>query len=397
MRSANLDAQLPSRMPCPEIAIDGRLIGSNHPVYIIAELSANHGGRLETAIELIHAAKRGGADAIKLQTYTPDTMTLDCDCPEFRIGPGTQWAGQTLFELYRRAQMPWDWQPRLMNVAADLGMHCFSTPFDESAVDFLESLGVPAYKVASFELVDLPLLQRIGRTGQPVIASTGMASLDEIRQAVQTLRAAGTRQLALLKCTSAYPAPPASMHLRTIHDLMEQFDVPAGLSDHTLGIAVPVCAVGLGATIIEKHITLDRRDNGPDSAFSLEPAEFQEMVRAVRTAEAALGTVAYGGHQAEEACRPFRRSLFVVQNVAAGEVLTRSNVRSIRPGHGLSPKHLPDVLGRRASCDLVRGTPLEWQHISPMPADVLAQGRLPLANSPSGYSTSAAASESPRH
>ncbi len=344
--------------------IEGRKIGIGQPLYVIAELSANHGQQFESAVELIGAAKAAGADAVKLQTYKPDTITLDCDTEPFRIRRGTLWAGQTLFELYQTAYMPWEWQPRLMQIARQVGLHCFSSPFDDSAVEFLESIGVPAYKVASFEIVDIPLLRRIGCTGKPVIASTGMASLEEIELAVETLHRAGAPSIALLKCTSAYPAQPRDMNLCTIADLAARFDLPIGLSDHTLGISVPVCAVPLGACIIEKHLTLDRAAGGPDAAFSLEPLEFKAMVDAVRIAEQAIGQVTYGGGGSELACKTFRRSLFVVRDVVAGELLTAEHVRSIRPGDGLEPKHLDAVIGRRAASDLPRGTPLQWKHVA---------------------------------
>lgn len=329
-------------------------------VYIIAEMSANHGQRYEHAVEIIEAAKIAGADAIKLQTYTPDTITIDSQRPEFLVGKGSLWEGRTLYELYGEAYTPWDWQPKLKQIANDLGLDCFSTPFDFTAVDFLERMNVPAYKIASFELVDLPLIQRVARTGKPLIMSTGMATLEEIDEAVRAFRDAGGEKLALLKCNSAYPAPPEEMNLRTIPDMSERFGVPVGLSDHTLGIAVAVTAVGLGACIIEKHFTLRRADGGPDAAFSLEPEEFKAMVDAVREAERALGKVNYEPTPREMASRTFRRSLFVVQDVRAGEVLTDKNVRSIRPAHGLPPKYLENVLGRRAARDITRGTPLKW-------------------------------------
>ncbi|HEY8995233.1 MAG TPA: pseudaminic acid synthase [Lacunisphaera sp.] len=344
--------------------IKGRAIGPGHPVYVIAEMSANHNQDFAQAAAIVQAAKNAGADAIKLQTYTPDTMTLDLRTPVFQIGRGTIWEGRNLHELYGEAFTPWDWQPRLKQLAEELGLHCFSTPFDFTAVDFLERMEVPAHKIASFELVDLPLIRRVAETGKPVIMSTGMASLAEIDEAVRAFRAAGGTQLALLKCTSAYPSPAAEMHLRTIPHLAEAFGVPSGLSDHTLGTAVPVAAVALGACIIEKHFTLSRTEPGPDSAFSLEPAEFKAMVDAIRTTEQALGAVSYHMSTKEEASRVFRRSLFIVQDVKAGELLTETNVRSIRPGYGLPPKHWDNVVGRRAACDIARGTPLDWKLIA---------------------------------
>lgn len=344
----------------PSIRIDGRRIGAGASVYVVAEMSANHNQSFEEAVRIMEAAKRAGADAVKIQTYTPDTLTIDCDNEHFRIGAGTLWSGRTLYELYGEAYTPWEWQPRLRDVATALELDFFSTPFDDSAVDFLEGMDVPAYKVASFEIVDLPLIRRIARTGKPLIISTGMATLAEVDDAVRAAREAGAAEIALLKCTSAYPAPASSMNLRTIPHLAASFGVPAGLSDHTMGIAAPVAAVTLGAAIIEKHFTLSRAVKGPDSAFSLEPHEFREMVNAIRDAEAALGAVTYGTGAAEASGRIFRRSLFVVENVRAGEAFTERNVRSIRPGDGMPPKHLPDVLGRRAARDIARGTPLAW-------------------------------------
>lgn len=340
--------------------IAGRQIGDGAPAYVIAELSANHNQRFDDALAITRAAKDAGADAIKLQTYTADTLTLDCDKEYFRIGKGTIWEGRTLHDLYREAFTPWDWQPKLMAAAEELGMHCFSSPFDDTAVDFLETLDVPAYKIASFELVDLPLIERVARTGKPLIMSTGMATREEIAEAVAAARGAGATEIALLKCTSAYPARFDEMNLRTIPDLSATFGVPVGLSDHTLGSAVPVAAVALGACIIEKHLTLSRAAPGPDSAFSLEPAEFKQMVADVRAAEQSLGRPSYEVSEKESASRIFRRSLFVVRDMGAGEPFTAENVRSIRPAHGLAPKHLRDVLGRAAASDIERGTPLAW-------------------------------------
>jgi N-acetylneuraminate synthase len=343
------------------IYLAGRALGQGHPAYIVAELSANHAQDFERAVALVRAAKSAGADAVKIQTYTADTLTLDSDKEPFRIHAGTAWDGKTLYELYKEAYTPWDWQPRLKAIADDLGLPLFSSPFDESAVAFLEAMQVPAYKIASFELVDLPLIECVSRTGKPVIMSTGMSTLDEIRDAVDAARAAGAREIALLKCTSAYPAPAEEMNLRTIADLAATFDVPVGLSDHTMGVAVPVAAVALGACIIEKHFTLSRSMPGPDSHFSLEPAEFKAMVEAVRTAEKALGRVDYTVGREEAKSRSFRRSLFVVQDVEQGALFSTENIRSIRPGHGLPPKHLKEVLGRRATRDIERGTPLSWE------------------------------------
>jgi pseudaminic acid synthase len=343
--------------------IADRRVGPGNKVYIIAEMSANHGQSLEKALQVVQAAKDAGADAIKLQTYTPDTITIDCRRPEFLVGKGTLWEGRNLHDLYAEAYTPWEWQPELKKEAESLGLHCFSTPFDDTAVDFLEGMNVPAHKIASFELVDSELLKKVAATGKPVIMSTGMASFEEIGEAIQILRASGCTQLALLKCTSAYPSLPEDMNLRTISHMAESFGVPIGLSDHTLGIAVPVAAVALGACIIEKHLTLRRSDGGPDGAFSLEPAEFRTMVDAVRVAETSLGKVSYELSEKERASRVFRRSLFVVKDIRAGEEFTRENVRSIRPGHGLSVKEFDRVLKRRATMYLERGTPLAEGHV----------------------------------
>lgn len=343
------------------VHIAGRPVGPGHPVYIVAELSANHRQDFALAEKLVREAKAAGADAVKLQTYTAETLTIRCDRPEFRVGGGTLWDGRTLHDLYSEAYTPWEWHPKLKRLANELGMELFSTPFDASAVEFLEEMGVPAHKVASFELVDLALLRAIAATGKPLIISTGMATLEEIEEAVTTVREAGATEIVLLKCNSAYPAPAEEMNLRTLEDLGRRFAVPVGLSDHTLGIAVPVASVALGACLIEKHFTLQRSGGGPDAAFSLEPAEFRAMVDAVRVAEKALGEPGYGPTAAEQKSRVFRRSLFVVEDVQEGEVFSERNVRSIRPGHGLHTRHLPEVLGQRAACAIARGTPLSWE------------------------------------
>jgi pseudaminic acid synthase len=330
-------------------------------VYVVAELSANHNQNFDHAVRIVEAAKQSGADAVKLQTYTPDTITIASDREEFRIRGGTIWDGRNLHELYGEAYTPWEWQPKLKKMAEDLGMDLFSSAFDSTAVSFLEEMGVPAHKVASCELVDIPLIQRMARTGKPLIMSTGMATVEEIDEALQTARGAGAIEIALLKCTSAYPAPAEEMNLRTIPEMARRFGVPVGLSDHTMGIAAPVAAVALGACILEKHLTLSRSTPGPDSAFSLEPQEFKAMVDAVRTAEQVLGEVHFGLSAKEAASRAFRRSLFVVKDVKQGEAFTAANVRSIRPGNGLHPRHLPEVLGKRAARDAERGTPLSWE------------------------------------
>lgn len=344
----------------PVITIGRRRIGPGEPVYIIAELSANHGGSLDHALAVVRAAADAGADALKMQTYTADTLTIRSSAPEFVVGAGTLWQGRTLHDLYAEASTPWEWQPAIKRAAEDLGLQCFSTPFDASAVEFLEGLEVPAYKIASFEIVDVGLIDRVARTGKPIVASTGMATLAEIDEAVAAVRAAGGTELALLKCTSAYPAPPESMNLRTIPDLQTRLSVPVGLSDHTLGTEVPIAATAVGACIIEKHLTLSRSVPGPDSAFSLEPLEFRDMVRAVRAAERALGAVSYGPTESDRSGLAFRRSLFVVEDVKAGAPFTEQNVRSIRPGHGLHPRHLGDLIGRRASRAIASGTPISW-------------------------------------
>ncbi|MGB8951790.1 MAG: pseudaminic acid synthase [Candidatus Aminicenantales bacterium] len=345
---------------CTMIQINQRRLGPGQPVYIVAEMSANHGQSFEQAVRIIEAAKQAGADAVKLQTYTPDTMTIDCDNEYFRI-KGTIWEGKKLYDLYGEAYTPWDWQPKLKEIAEGLGLDLFSTPFDSTAVDFLERMGVSAHKIASFEIVDLPLLRKIAKTGKPIIMSTGMATLAEIDEAVQAIREAGGKQLALLKCTSAYPALPEEMNLHTIPHLAEAFDLPVGLSDHTLDVAVPVAAITLGACIIEKHITLSRADGGSDSAFSLEPHEFIAMVKAIRTAEEALGKVHYGVNEREAKSRVFRRSLFVVTDMRKGEEFSEENIKSIRPAYGLHTRHLSDVIGRRAATNISKGTPLAWE------------------------------------
>jgi pseudaminic acid synthase len=346
------------------IPISRRFIGRGYPVYLIAELSANHNQDFGEAVRIIEAAKEAGADAVKLQTYTPDTITIASDREYFRIGGGTLWDGRNLHDLYSQAYTPWEWQPKLKQVANGLGLDLLSSALDDAAVDFLEKMGAPAHKLASFELVDIPLIQKMAGTGKPLIMSTGMASLEEVEEAVQTARQAGASQIALLKCTSAYPARPEEMNLRTIPELVRRFDVPVGLSDHTMGIAAPVAAVALGACIIEKHLTLSRSTAGPDSRFSLEPQEFKAMVAAVRTGEKALGEVHFGPTAAEKSSRMFRRSLFVVQDVKRDETFTPANVRSIRPGYGLHTRHLQEVLGKRATRDIERGTPLSWELIS---------------------------------
>ena len=345
------------------IALNGRTIGPGHPAYIMAEMSANHRGSYDEAVRLVHAMKAAGADAVKVQTYTPDTITLDSDAPAFKQPEGSLWAGRTLYELYEEACTPWDWQPRLQAEAQALGLDFFSSPFDFTAIEFLEKLAVPAYKISSFEVVDLPLIRAVARTGKPVIMSVGMATADEIDEAIAVIRAEGNEQIVLLKCVSAYPADPAAMNLRMMPELAERFHVPVGLSDHSLEIAVPVAAVALGACVIEKHFTLDRSQGGPDSGFSLEPAEFRAMVDAVRVAEKALGRVTYALTDAEQASRAFRRSLYVARDMRPGDVFTPENLRSVRPGNGLSPKHYDALLGRQAVRAIQKGEPAAWDMV----------------------------------
>ena len=331
---------------------------SDNKTWIIAELSANHNGVRENALELVRMAANAGADAVKVQTYTPETMTLDCEREEFLVRGGTLWDGRKLFDLYREAHLPWDWHEAIFEEAKQAGIPCFSTPFDASAVDFLEQFDPPVHKVASFELIDHPLLAKIASTGRPVILSTGMATEEEIGEAVDVLRGGGCPEIVLLKCTSSYPAPPDEANLARIPDMMERFGVIAGLSDHTLGIEVPIAAVALGARVIEKHFCMSRDLPGPDSAFSLEPDEFREMVRAVRVVESAIGEPIYERTSAEEKSLAFRRSLFFVRDMEAGEVVGSDDVRVIRPGHGLPPKDLPQVLGRRVTRAVTRGAPV---------------------------------------
>jgi pseudaminic acid synthase len=345
--------------------INGRRVGPGHPVYVIAEISSNHGQRLDAALALVRGVHAAGADAIKLQTYTPDTITIDSNAPAFVQGRGSLWEGTNLHSLYEKAYMPWDWQPRLKATADELGMDCFSSPFDPTAVDFLVAMHVPALKVASFELVDLPLIQRMARTGLPMIMSTGMATIQEIDEAVATARDAGASQISLLKCTSAYPTAPESLNLRAIPVMAERWRVPIGLSDHTRSVAVPAAAVAMGASLVEKHVTLSHDDATPDEAFSLDLVEFASMVEAVRTVELAIRGSTVGPTEQEAESRRFRRSLFVVEDISAGSLLTEQNVRSIRPAAGLHTREYAAILGRRAATDISRGTPLAWDLIAP--------------------------------
>jgi N-acetylneuraminate synthase len=342
-----------------EFKIHNRIIQSGRATYVVAEMSANHHQDFDRAVKIIEAAKEAGADAIKLQTYTADTLTIDCDKEYFYIKE-TIWQGKSLHDLYGEAYTPWDWQPKLSEIAQKLELDFFSTPFDSTAVDFLEKINIPAYKIASFEIVDFPLIKRVAQTGKPIIMSTGMATMEEIKEAVRIIRQAGNDQIALLKCTSAYPARAEEMNLRMIPHLSETFNVPVGISDHTMGTTVPVTAVALGASIVEKHFTLSREIPGPDSAFSLEPHEFKEMVEAIRTTEKAIGDIDFTVGKEESKSLIFRRSLFAVEDIKAGDAFTNLNVRSIRPGHGLSPKYYEEILGKKASRDIERGTPLSW-------------------------------------
>lgn len=341
------------------ISIAGRDIGLSAAPYVIAEMSANHNGSIENAFKIIDAAKQAGADAVKLQTYRPDTITIDHDSEDFRIRGGL-WDGRTLYDLYEQAHMPWEWHAPLFEHARKLGITIFSSPFDTTAVDLLEGLNAPAYKIASFEAIDLALIKYVARTGKPMIISTGMADAQEIQEAVDAARGAGCRELALLHCVSGYPAPPEDYNLRTIPDMIERFDLVTGLSDHTLDNTTAISSVILGASIIEKHFTLDRSRGGPDDSFSLEPGELAALCQSARTAWGALGRVDYGRKSSEMGNVIFRRSLYVVQDVKAGEVLTHDNLRSIRPGYGVAPKYLDAFIGKTASHDIKRGTPVSW-------------------------------------
>lgn len=342
-----------------EITIAGRRIGCHFPPYVIAELSANHNGRLETAKRIIEEAKKAGADAVKLQTYRPDTITLNSDGQGFRIHGGL-WDGRTLYELYEEAHMPWEWHAPLFEYAHKVGITLFSSPFDSTAVDLLEGLNAPAYKIASFEAVDLPLIRYVAATGKPMIISTGMADAEEIEEAIAAARDGGCKELAILHCVSGYPAPAEDYNLHTIPDMRERFGLVTGLSDHTLDNTTAIASVALGAAIIEKHFTLDRRGGGPDDSFSLEPAELAALCHGSKTAWAALGQVDYGRKSSEQGNAQFRRSLYFVKDLKAGDRVTADAVRSVRPGFGLAPKHLEAVLGRRLGADVPANTPVTW-------------------------------------
>lgn len=344
-----------SNIPC--ISIAGRRISADAPPYVIAELSANHNGSLETAMKIIEEAKKAGADAVKLQTYTADTITLDSNAEEFQIHGGL-WGGKTLYQLYQEAHMPWEWHKPLFEHARKLSVTIFSSPFDNSAVDLLEDLNAPAYKIASFEAVDLPLIKYAAGTGKPMIISTGMANAEEIREAIDAAREGGCKELAILHCVSGYPAPAEDYNLRTIPDMIKRFGLVTGLSDHTLDNATAVASMALGASIVEKHFTINRNGGGPDDSFSLEPYELKALVHDVNSAWLALGEVQYSLSASEKSNVQFRRSLYVVEDMQSGDIFTNKNLRSIRPGYGLPPKYLFQILGRKATKEIKRGTPM---------------------------------------
>ncbi|WP_405316425.1 pseudaminic acid synthase [Methanobrevibacter sp.] len=346
-----------------EFIISDKKIGDGYPTFIIAELSANHMNDFDIAVKTIEAIADAGADAVKFQTFTPDTITIDCDNEYFHIKQGTVWDGQILHELYEDAYMPWEWQPKLKKIAEDLGLIAFSSPFDKTSVDFLEGMNVSAYKIASFEITDIPLIKYVASKCKPIIISTGIASLEDIELAVKTCHDVGNENISLLKCTSSYPAPLDEINLNTIPDIKEKFGVIVGLSDHTLGWEVSTAAVALGANIIEKHFILDRNMGGPDSEFSMEPHEFKTMVNSIRNVEKALGNVSYELSDKMKANREFSRSLFVVKGMKKGEIITEDNVRSIRPGFGIHPKYLSKILGKKVNRDLDKGIPFDFKFI----------------------------------
>lgn len=341
------------------LEIGGKKIGFKYPTFIIAELSANHANDFDIAVETIKAMKEAGADAVKFQTYSPDTITINCDNEDFQIKQGTIWDGQILYNLYEDAFMPWEWQPKLKKIAEDLGLIVFSSPFDFTSVDFLEDMGVPAYKIASYEITDIPLIKYVASKGKPVIISTGIATIDDIELALNACKDVGNNQIALLKCTSSYPSPLDEINLKTIQDMDKRFDSIIGLSDHTLGAAVSIAAVALGANIIEKHFILDRNMDSADAEFSMEPHEFKMMVEGIRDVEKALGHVTYNLTEKMKINRDFSRSLYIVEDIKKGEIFTKENLKSIRPGFGLHPKYYEKVLGKKSNLDISRGTPLK--------------------------------------
>lgn len=343
--------------------IDDKNIGPNEPTFIIAELSANHMNDFDVAVKTIEAMAEAGADAVKFQTYTPDTITINCDNEYFQIKQGTIWDGQVLYDLYEDAYMPWEWQPKLKKIAEDLGLIAFSSPFDKSSVDFLEEMGVPAYKIASYEITDIPLIEYVAGKGKPIVISTGIASLEDIELAIKTCLDVGNDQIAILKCTSSYPSPFDEINLNTIPALEERFNVIVGLSDHTMGCEVSIAGVSLGAKIIEKHFVLDRNMNTPDSEFSMEPQEFKQMVDSIRNIEKALGNDTFELTEKMIINQDFSRSLFVVEDIEKGEIITENNVRSIRPGFGLHPKYLKEIIGKKVKKDLKKGTPFNLSFI----------------------------------
>jgi len=361
MKEKNIIIKTPTRLRRQE---GNKKIGPGNPVFIIAEMSGNHNQDIKKAYKIIDAAAKAGVDAIKLQTYTADTITLDCDNKYFQVKVNKAWKGQTLYSLYKKAYTPWEWQPKLKKYAEKKGLIFFSTPFDNTAVDFLEKMNVPLYKVASFEVVDIPLLQRIGKTKKPVIMSRGMSTVEELKLAIKTLKASGCPQVAILHCVSSYPAKPEQMNLATIPDLVKKFKVIAGLSDHSLGTAASIASVALGGCIVEKHLTLFRAEGGPDAGFSLEPDEFKELVKSIREVEKAIGQPSCMPGEKEKESIIFRKSLFVVKDIKKGEKITPENVRSIRPGHGLASKYYDEVLGKTANKKIERGTPLSWKLIN---------------------------------
>lgn len=345
------------------IHIGGHPISMDDPTYVIAEMSGNHNMDFNRAVKILEAAKDAGADAIKLQTYTADTITLDCDDECFQITQGTLWDGTTLHKLYEKAYTPWEWQPKLQKMATDMGLDFFSSPFDFSSVDFLQNMNVPAYKIASFEITDIPLIRKVAKIGKPVIISTGIAMLADIELAVNTCKAEGNNQIILLKCVSAYPTPYEDINLRTMVNLADTFDCIVGLSDHTMGDTVAVASVAMGAKVVEKHLTLSRADGGVDSAFSMEPQEFKHMVESIRIVEKAMGKVTYELTEKQKREREHARSLFIAQDMKAGEVLNESNMRSVRPANGLHTKYYDELLGKRVNRDVKLGTPLSWDII----------------------------------